>query len=194
MLKPSIPTVLAILATTAAVGCVDERDYLDPGQMLESGWGTGTGAIRGDVGEIREIDSFANGLTFQSDPTWVTFSGNVPHQSSSSSVYVSVEIQNANRLQIGNELRQEGTGDLYSDDGAGDAAPQLSVYICPNGDGVSGNADEIVVRRIGRESFTFVAKSSIPEQNLDIDLGLGSDAESGIVQTEMARPADVVTE
>ena len=50
------------------------------------------------------------------------------------------------------------------------------------------------MRRIGRESFTFVATSSIPEQNLDIDLGLGSDAEAGIVQTEMQRPANIVTE
>ena len=54
--------------------------------------------------------------------------------------------------------------------------------------GVSGNADEIVVRRVGQESFTFVATSSVPEQNLDIDLGVGSEREAAVIEQAMQTP------
>ena len=184
-------SILALLSTAAVVGCVDERYYVDPNQQLDSGWGNGAAAIRGDVGEVRGIDNLGRDMSFQSDGGWVNFSGNVPHQSSTSSVYVQVDIQNANRLPIGGELRQSGTGDVYAEPDGGE--PVMSVYICPNGEGVSGNADEIVVRRVGQESFTFVATSSVPEQNLDIDLGVGSDRESGVIEAAMQRPADTAT-
>jgi hypothetical protein len=183
---PQAPT-LALLSTVALVGCVDERFYVDPAQGLDSGWGNGAAAIRGDVGEVRDIDNLGRDLGFQSDERWVNFSGNVPHQRSSSSVFVQVDIHNAHQLPIGASLRQNGTGDVYGVDD--DAGPVLSVYICPNGEGVSGHADDIVVTRVGRESFTFVATSSVPEQNLAIDLGVGSAQETAVIEQAMARPA-----
>jgi hypothetical protein len=186
-------SILAVLSTLAIVGCVDERTYVEPGQELDSGWGMGAAAVRGDVGDVRGIDNLSQGMGYQSDGGWVNLSGNVPHQLTDSSVYVQVDIQNANRLPIGGELRQTGVGDVYTDAEGGE--PVMSVYICPNGEGVSGNADEIVVKRIGPESFTFVATSSVPEQNLAIDLGVGHEREANLIRDVMSRPAagDVAT-
>lgn len=185
-------SILAVLSTLAVVGCVDERFYVDPGQELDSGWGNGAAAIRGDVGDVRGIDNLGRGLGYQSDGGWVNISGNVPHQSTSSTVYVQVDIQNANRLPIGGALRQSGTGDVYAE--SADGSPVMSVYICPNGEGLSGNADEVVVTRIGQESFTFVASSSVPEQNLAVDLGVGNESEANLIREVMSRPsADVAT-
>jgi len=189
MSKPAVATLL--LLTSAAVGCVDERQYIDPDQALGDAWGNGAAALRGDVGELRGIDTLGTNISAQSDPRWVSFSGDVPHQSrSGSSVFIAVEITNAHRLPIGAELRQAGT----SDDIVIEDEPVLSVYICPNGEGVSGSADDIVVKRIGRESFTFIATSSVPEQNLDVDLGVGSAEEAGILQAELMRPAPTASE
>lgn len=185
MSKPAAAALLAVAA--ASVGCLDEHEYVEAFAEFGVGWGAGAAALRGDVGQIRGIDNLGQDISYQSGPTWVRFSGDVPHQSRrTSSVYIAVEVQNAHRLPIGGELSQTGTGDLYSDDT--DGTPQLSVYICPNGEGVSGNADEIVVKRIGRASFTFVASSTVPEQNLAVDLGVGSDAESGLIEDEMMQP------
>jgi hypothetical protein len=185
MSKPVAATLLVLAATT--IGCINEHHYIDPGQGLDNAWGSGAAAIRGEVGQVRDIDSLGRDIAFQSDARWVNFSGNVPHQRSQSSVFVQVDIQNAHLLPIGGELHQGGTGDVYSATEAD--GPVLSVYICPNGEGLSGNADDIVVKRVGRESFTFIATSSIPEQNLDIDLGVGSEAEADVLQAELLRPA-----
>lgn len=192
MLKP-VTAALLVLSTTT-IGCVSEHLYFDPDQVVDSilGIGTGAAAIRGDVGEVAGIDNVGRDIGFQSDAGWVNFSGNVPHQRGHSSVYVQVDIQNAHMLPIGGELHQDGTGDVYSATEAD--GPVLSVYICPNGEGLSGNADDIVVKRVGRESFTFIATSSVPEQNLDIDLGVGSEAEADVLQAELLRPAPGASE
>jgi len=87
-------------------------------------------------------------------------------------VFVSVQIVNAERLPIGTELRQEGVIDTWEAEASPE--PALSVYLCPNGEGVSGNADDIFVTRTGPETFEFHATSSVPEQNLDVDVELAA--------------------
>jgi hypothetical protein len=173
----SLASALAVLVVT--VGCVNERTYVDPESNTATmgGWqgfeGTGTASLRGDVGQLGGIDNSAEDMWVTRDVNVLEMSGNVPHQAQAgSSVFLDIRILNGSRLAVGQELRQEGTVDTWSED-VGDE-PVLDVYVCPNGEGVSGNADDIVVTRTGPETFTFEARSSNPEQNLDVDLDLAA--------------------
>ena len=169
--------VLSLAALSTA--CLGEREYVDPASStVADDWfgGSGTAALRGDVGELTAIDSSAGGMYVTKDAATQTveMSGNVPYQvRAESSVWLDIRIVNANQLARGQELRQQGTIDTFSATEAD--GPVLDVYVCPNGEGVSGNADDIVVTRTGPETFTFVAKSTNVEQNLAIDLELATD-------------------
>lgn len=176
--------VVAALALTAlsTLACMNEHTYVDPasntamGDAWELGGGTGIAALRGDVGELTQIDSEARDMWVTRDTNVVEMSGNVPHQArAASSVWLDIRIANADQLRVGEELRQEGTVDTWDVSEAD--GPALDVYVCPNGEGVSGNADDIVVTRTGPDTFTFVARSTNPEQNLDVDLDLAASAE-----------------
>jgi hypothetical protein len=166
-----------------ANGCVNERTYVDADSSAyhDDGWdrdlgGTGTAALRGDVGELTALDSHSADMYVVKDERTLELSGSVPHQARpGSSVWLDVRIVNAQQLRLGQELRQEGTVDTFDVDETD--GPQLDVYVCPNGEGVSGNADDIVVVRTGPETFTFTARSTNVEQNLDIDLDLATAGE-----------------
>ena len=169
-MKLALPALALALAGT--VGCIDDRVYMDPASDFGGGiFGQNGGAVlRGDVGQLTGLDTVGRDIMFYGEGADVTFSGNVPHQSRpTSSVYIDVAVLNAGRMPIGSSVEQDVAGDVWADDDVGDA-PSLSVYICPNGEGVSGDADHIIVTRTGEQTFEFVATSSIPEQNLDIDL------------------------
>ena len=160
----------------ASVGCVNERVYMDPDAMAgwdDLGGGDGLALLRGDVGELRDIDNSTENMWVSQEPNAVDFSGDVPHQArEGSSVYLQVRILNPQRLQPNVELRQQGVQDAWDD--ANTQEPVLDVYICPNGEGVSGNADDIVVTRTGPNAFRFVATSTNVDQNLNVDLDLQS--------------------
>jgi len=163
---------LAALALTLActVGCIDNRVYMDPVSDFGLFGSNGGAALRGDVGQLTGLDTIGRDISFYGEGADVTFTGNVPHQTRpTSSVYIDVAVLNAGRMPIGSSVEQDVAGDVYGAEDMGDE-PSLSVYICPNGEGVSGSADHIIVTRTGEETFEFVATSSVPEQNLDIDL------------------------
>ena len=170
---------LALSLAALSTACIGERAYVDPASnAVADDWfgGTGSAALRGDVGELTAIDNRATGMYVTKDTTTQTveMSGNVPHQArDASSVWLDIRIVNADQLARGQELRQEGTVDTWSATAAD--GPVLDVYVCPNGEGVSGNADDIVVTRTGPETFTFVARSTNVEQNLNVDLDLATD-------------------
>ncbi len=172
---------LALVTVTA--GCVNERTYIDPDASANemAGWqgfdGTGRASLRGTVGELNGIDNTADNMWVNKDTTSLSMSGDVPHQAQAgSSVYLDIYIINREQLAIGEELRQEGTLDVWAEDTT-DQGPMLDVYICPNGEGVSGNADDIVVTRTGTDTYIFEARSTDTTQNLDVDLDLAADAE-----------------
>lgn len=167
--------LFAVLLAAALAGCMSERTYVDSNVLTETGSGmfgaTASGFVRGDVGELEDFDSSARDMYLSRDERLIEFTGNVPHQSrGASSVYLDIVIANWERVPVGQELRQQGLADPWSAE-SGDE-PALDVYVCPNGEGVSGNADDIVVTRTGGSSFNFRAISSNPEQNLDVDLDL----------------------
>lgn len=174
----------SLALVTVTVGCVGERTYMDPEASATgmAGWqgfeGTGTASLRGTVGELDGIDNSANDMWVTKETNMLELSGNVPHQAQAgSSVYLDIVILNGNELEIGEELRQEGVGDVWSEEGAASTGPVLDVYVCPNGEGVSGNADDIVVTRTGPDTYTFEARSTDTQQNLDVDLDLAADDE-----------------
>jgi hypothetical protein len=175
-----LAAALSLALVTVTVGCVNERTYVDPASNAAEmgGWqgygGTGTASLRGVVGELDGIDNTANDMWVTKETNLLEMSGNVPHQAQAgSSVYLDIRILNGSRLNVGEELRQEGVVDTWSED-VGEE-PVLEVYVCPNGEGVSGNADDIVVTRTGPETFTFEARSTDTAQNLDVDLDLAAD-------------------
>jgi hypothetical protein len=163
--------LVAAFALASLTACMNERTYMDP----YSGGGYGLGAnalaaLRGNVGELADIDTESPEMWMTREPRVVQFSGNVPHQARpSSSVFLDIRIANAEQLPVGQELRQEGLRDTWGEEIEG---PALDVYVCPNGEGVSGNADDIVVTRTGPDRFTFRAISTNVDQNLDVDLDL----------------------
>lgn len=173
----------SLALVTVTVGCVNERTYIDPDTAANemSGWqsfdGTGRASLRGTVGELNGIDNTADNMWVSKDTTSLSMSGDVPHQAQTgSSVFLDILIINREQLAIGEELRQEGTVDVWAEDTT-EQGPMLDVYICPNGEGVSGNADDIVVTRTGPDTYIFEARSTDTTQNLDVDLDLAADAE-----------------
>lgn len=175
------PVVVAAVALTVVAfsisGCINERTYIDEQSTgAEMGWdtwgGSGLAALRGDVGDLSGpdgIDNTSNNMWVTRDTTYVQMSGDVPHQARpGSSVYLDIVITNPNQMRVGEEVRQQGVvDDVYAADG-----PALDVYVCPNGEGISGNADDIVVTKTGRDTFTFEARSTDTAQNLDVNLDL----------------------
>lgn len=175
-----LATLAAASLLVVTVGCVNERTYVDPESSAAEmgGWqgfdGTGRASLRGDVGELNGIDNTASDMWVTKDATLLEMSGNVPHQAQpASSVYLDIRIVNGDQLAIGEELRQEGIVDTWNATEAD--GPVLDVYVCPNGEGISGNADDIVVTRTGRDTFIFEARSTDTEQNLDVNLDLAAD-------------------
>lgn len=178
MIRLAAAASLALVTIT--VGCVNERTYVDADSNTADmgGWqdygGTGRASLRGTVGELDGIDNTASDMWVTKDARLLEMSGNVPHQAQvGSSVYLDIRILNGDRLSVGEELRQEGVIDTWSED-VGEE-PVLEVYVCPNGEGVSGNADDIVVTRTGPDSYIFEARSTDTTQNLDVDLDLAAD-------------------
>ena len=170
--------VLALSLAAISTACMGERAYVDPASnVMADDWfgGTGSAALRGDVGDLTAIDNRATGMYVTKDATTQTveMSGNVPHQArDASSVWLDIRIVNADRMRVGEELRQEGVVDTWDTDQIDE--PALDVYVCPNGEGISGNADDIVVTRTGPDTFIFEARSTDTAQNLDVDLDLAA--------------------
>ncbi len=191
------PLTLAAVVTgvLGTMGCLNDHLYMDPGENMGGGGfygANGAAAMRGDVGTLVGFDNMGRDISFYADDAHVGFSGNVPHQNRFSSVFIDVQIENPGALPIGASLEQQGTAydqwDVVDDSGAplGDAAI-LNVYICPNGEGESGDADHIIVTRTGQESFTFTATSRNPGQNLNVDVAVASEREVAVLQNSMWR-------
>jgi hypothetical protein len=157
-------TVFALVSAGLAVGCaVDEP--LEERSPIANGGGA---FVHGSVGRIVDMDSGSIVDVFRERDA-VQFSGDVPHQSlDDTKVFVSVRIANIDALAIGGELEQEGLKDTWRAMPADGAV--VDVYLCPNGDGVSGFADFVRLTRTRDSGYALHATSSNAEQNLDVDL------------------------
>jgi hypothetical protein len=166
--------LLAVTAIAASLvsGCVAEREYVDaPENPFAFGGGEGSAHVDGRVGQLEDMNGSADSLWVDRVDNDVIFSGNVPHQSrTNSSVYVEVTVRNPDRMRQGEPLQQENLGDdFYALEGD---EPAMNVYLCPNGEGESGYAEDVVVTRTGRDTFTFNAIGTNPGQNLDANVDL----------------------
>jgi hypothetical protein len=176
LVNRSLALPIAALALLSVTACLGERTYMDPyanGTGLFAPTSPGAAFVRGDVGELTGIDNGSEDLWVTRERGAIAFAGNVPYQRRpGSSVYLDIRIANPEQLPVGQELRQEGLADTFGAEPTD--GPVLGVYVCPNGEGISGDADDIVVTRTGPDTFTFRAVSSLPEQNLDVDLDLAT--------------------
>jgi hypothetical protein len=160
-------TWVAALGTCALLcGCGGSPywfpEYLEPEELGED-WGTPLdGLVRGDAGYFREIDTQAPFYAYQyEEGAEVAYSADVEVEGGS--VLVDISIGGADRLVVGEPLHF--TSELQQIGGI-----WLDVYVCPNGAGLSGSADDVWITKREDGTINVVATAEAPDQNLDLDV------------------------
>lgn len=176
-----------VSAPLLASGCATERVYdnldgLEPALVAE---------LFGQAGVLRPIEKQFSADTgdnpFMIDDSITvsdygdSVSANMFVQEPEGRAYIDVNIDNYDRMELGQPYTVQLQGDpdsgYYASDDTGSEEPSISVYACPedvNGPtGQSGNAQEITVIREqspnGGDVFTFDAQADNPRQELFLD-------------------------
>lgn len=130
----------------------------------------GAGAMRGGAGDVRDLDNRSDQVGVTKSAGYLGFTGNVVHQNQSgSSVFFNVVINHPEELVVGQPYSQNVA---YGYELLDLNELAVSVYICPNGEGLSGLADDITVNRGDDDVITLTAGSSVDEQQLNMDVFL----------------------
>lgn len=180
--------ILAATALLTTSGCMVERTYAGGGDDV--GFET-IAAVRGSAGAITDFDrSFTDRGTTTMDP-FSTGAGTAyvekfddqvmadfVVEDARGNVYVTVQIMNASRMEIGEPVavQFDPTGETAVDAPPTDTdEPTITVYACPDGPtDASGNAEEltVVLEEVdprGGQRFSFTADAPNERQQLGMD-------------------------
>jgi hypothetical protein len=153
------------LALLPLCGCASPYWFPAEYETIEGYEGIETeGIVQGDAGHFTGIHTATPfSMTSWSEGSYeeLDYMADVPVEGGS--VFVDVLIGGTERLLVGEPLHF--TEPYQEIDGV-----WLDVYVCPNGDGASGSADDIVLTRLEDGTVTVVATSQVPAQNLDLDV------------------------
>lgn len=157
----------------AALSCGCASPYLFPEYgdsiiIVDGDWAEGgavrEGIVQGDAGNFRDIDTVAPFSVWsygEGDAQEIGYSADVPVEGGS--VFVDVVIGGPDRLVVNEPLHfppgVTHIGGIW-----------LDVYVCPNGNGESGSADDVVVTRLEDGTISVVATAEEVAQNLDLDV------------------------
>lgn len=140
----------------------------DNAYLLDDSWGGAEaqrqGVVQGDAGDFRGINAVAPFWVYpwdEGDYHEISYSSDVAV--AGGSVYVDVIIGGVDRLEENEPLHfRPGVTQI--------GGISLDVYVCPNGAGESGSADDVVLTKLEDGTITVVATAEAPEQNLDLDI------------------------